>query len=195
VQEIRQSAFRVIGAWGPSSNSLASAMTRFVSSDKKQNILEVGAGAGAITKHILNNPGLSHHLDVVEIYPFLAKVLRRRFAKKPGVHVHALDILDFRTPYKYDLIVCSLPFNSMYPEIVEPIIIRLLELAHSNAIMSFFEFKILQSLGRPFLTKKQRESYMRTRHLIDQLLERYKFDDRVVNFNIPPALVHYLQLS
>lgn len=157
--------------------------------------MEVGAGAGAITKHIIKNLGPGHHLDVVEIYPLLVKVLKRRFANVPGVHIHGLDILRFMSPYKYDLIVCSLPFNSMFPEIVEPIIKRLLELAHKDAIMSFFEFKILQSLGKPFLTKRQRDSYSRTRQLIDHLLARYEFDERTVRYNIPPALVHYLRIN
>ena len=170
-------------------------MTRFVCSEKKQYILEVGAGAGAITKHLVNNSGPGHHLDIVEIYPFLAKVLKRRFAQAPGVHIHGLDILKFVSPHKYDLIICSLPFNSMFPEIVEPIIKRLLELAHQNAIMSFFEFKILQSLGKPFLTRKQRESYSKTRQLIEQLLTRYEFEERTVKYNIPPALVHYLRIN
>jgi len=172
-------------------------MTRFVCSEKKQHILEVGAGAGAITKHLVkkSNVSLGTYIDVVEIYPFLAKILKRRFADAPGVHIHGLDILNFKSEHKYDLIICSLPFNSMFPEIVEPIIQQLLALAQPGALMSFFEFKILQSLGKPFLTKKQRESYLRTRSLIDGLLARYKFDECAVKYNIPPALVHYLRIN
>ena len=192
---IKTNPFRLIGGFAPSSDSLALAMTRFVSLEKEQKILEVGAGTGAITKHLVDLKNIKHTIDVVEIYPIFANLLKRRFNNKSHVKIYNKDILEFEPEHKYDLIICSLPFNSMLPEMVELILKKIILLATSRAIMSFFEYKILQDFVKLFLTAKQRESYCRTRALITDLLDRYEFEQRPVSYNLPPALVHYLRLG
>lgn len=195
MSHIKQNPLRIIGACAPSSQGLALAMARFVAQEKKQNILEIGAGTGAITGKIVKSMGPHHRLDVVEIFPVLAKFLRNRFANMRRVSIHALDIQKFQPAQKYDIIISSLPFNSMNPEAVEPIIKHILFLANPGAIMSFFEYKIIQKLALPFMGKAQLSNFLQTRKHIDDLLKNYEFENFGVGLNIPPAMVHYLKLG
>lgn len=191
----KQNPLRLIGACAPSSPGLARAMARFVSQHKRQNILEIGAGTGAITRTIVQNMGPHHNLDVVEIFPVLASILKRRFAGLQGVKIHALDILQFEPRHKYDLIISSLPFNSMIPEVVEVLLKRIVKLGDGGAIMSFFEYKIIQKLVMPFMGTRQLHNFLETRRHIENLVMSYQFDERSVKLNIPPAMVHYLKIG
>jgi phospholipid N-methyltransferase len=195
VSEIKQSHFRIIGACAPSSSGLARAMARYVSTSKRQTILEVGAGTGAITKQLVKTVGPDHRIDVVEIYPMFANLLKKRFERSSQITVHATDILKFEPQYKYDVIISSLPFNSMIPEVVGPIINRLVKLANPDAILSFYEYKILQTIAKSLLRKRQLDIFMRSRELIENMLTNYKFDESSVKLNLPPARVHYLKLK
>lgn len=187
--------FRILGAFAPSSKRLALAMTRFINSDGAR-ILEVGAGSGAITRAIVAMMQPYQSCDVVEYFPQLGKYLKHQFRKNSSVEVFCGDILDFDLPPdSYDFIVCSLPFNAFTPETTSAIVTRLLDLAKNNAIMSFFEYRILQDIAKTILPNNKREEFLGSRALIDTLCDRYQFQEAKVNLNIPPAIVHYLRID
>jgi phospholipid N-methyltransferase len=184
---------RIIGAFAPSSRRLACAMTRHVEGD---HILEVGAGSGAITKALEKKMRLGQNADVVEYFAKLAALLRLRFWDQRSIAIHSGDILHFDAqPNSYDAIICSLPFNAFSPETTEAILEKLIDLAKDGAIMSFFEYKILQGMAKMLLPKKGRAQFLASQHLIDLFCRRYKFAESVVNLNFPPAIVHYLRID
>ena len=186
---------RTIGALAPSSKSLAIAMTRFVDKDKPQCILEVGAGTGAITKHLLNKLGTEHKVDTVEIMPKLAAILKRKFADQANLNIHAIDLLKFNPDYKYDLIISSLPFNSLPPDTTKELIDKITKLAKPGARLTFFEYnKILQKFVYFFVSKNARNDYDNNRSIITGFINKYQIEEQVVKCNLPPALVHYLYI-
>lgn len=188
--------FRMLGAFAPSSQRLADAMTRYVKDHQGDRILEVGAGSGAITKALIKKMNHSQTSDVVEIFPQLASLLKMRFGDHKAVNIFGGDILDFvALPNSYDLIVCSLPFNAFAPQTCEAILTRLVVLAKDGAILSFFEYRILQGLAKLVLPKKKREQFLKSHDLLEQFNRRFKFDEEVVYMNIPPAIVHYLRID
>lgn len=187
--------FRILGAFAPSSRRLAHAMTRYVPTHGER-ILEVGAGSGAITKCLITKMLPSQSTDVVEIFPKLTALLRARFHDVPSLTIYCSDILQFDArENSYDHIICSLPFNAFSPTTTMAIVARLLDLAKHGAIMSFFEYKVLQGVARLVLPEQRREEFLASRKLIELLCQRYKFDEAVVNLNIPQAYVHYLRID
>jgi len=183
---------RTLGTLAPSSKSLAMAMTKLVDKNVAQTILEVGAGTGAITKHLLTRLGAEHKVDVVEIMPRLASILRRRFAKEASLNIHAIDLLKFDPDYKYDLIISSLPFNSLHSVLTKALIDKIIDLAKPGAHVVFFEYKIVQKFITFFLSKKVVEDFKNSRSIVVKFINSYQIEEQVVSCNIPPALVHYL---
>ncbi len=188
--------FRKIGALAPSSSFLAVAMTKYVEEYRDaKSILEVGAGTGAITKTLAKRMSRSQHADIVEIYPQLSMLLNWRFSNFPSISIHCSDIVQFIPEAKYDVIISSLPLNAFAPAKTSAVIDRLVELAAPGAVISFFEYKILQKLAPFFLAKKKLADYYQSRGRIENFINEYKFDEAVIRLNIPPAVVHYLRIK
>lgn len=191
----QQNPFRMIGSFAPSSKHLAQAMIKYLDPQRPQRILEVGAGTGAITKEIAQCIGKSHHVDVVEIFPSFAGLLKRRFRDYPNIEIHCQDILQLKCFDSYDIIFSSLPFNSLPAELTKALIEHLIMLAKDGAMLSFFEYKGLSQLVSYFLSKNALNQYKETRGYIDAFIGNYQIDQVNVKFNIPPALVHYLNID
>lgn len=197
MSSLKHSSMRLIGAWAPSSRFLADAMTRFVDqSNGSARILEVGAGTGAVTKSLIKKMRNSQTSDVVEIFPQLAKILNFRFKRHDEISIICGDILsvDMKDNF-YDLVISSLPFNSLHPETTDAIFKRLVQVAKNGAIVSFFEYRSIQGLARRILSKERLIQFDASRAIIDNFIARYKFDETLVPINIPPAVVHYLRID
>jgi 16S rRNA (adenine1518-N6/adenine1519-N6)-dimethyltransferase len=87
-------------------------------------LLEIGPGQGALTEPLLDAAGA---LDVVEIDRDLAAALRRQYAERSTLHIHAADALTFdyaalaRQRGRKLRVVGNLPYN-----ISTPLLFRLL---------------------------------------------------------------------
>jgi len=67
------------GAVAPSSPRLAAAMARWLPSDPKSFVLELGPGTGAVTEALLKRGLREDRLVAIEKNPKLAQLLRERF--------------------------------------------------------------------------------------------------------------------
>ncbi|MCA9507314.1 MAG: methyltransferase domain-containing protein [Myxococcales bacterium] len=190
----QQNPFRMIGTFAPSSKFLAQAMIRPICSQSSQRILEVGAGTGAITKYLAKRMAHSSHLDVVEIVPAFARLLKLRY-NKANIDIFCEDVLKLHNYDSYDVIISSLPFNSLPSSLTKALIEHLIKLAKDGASFSFFEYKGLSRLVSAFLNEDALVRYRETRHHIDQFIHEYQNDEAIVKINIPPALVHYLSID
>lgn len=191
----RQNPLRMIGAFAPSTAHLADAMTKFVNAPETKHILEVGAGTGAITRSLLKKMTPSQSAEIVEIFPGLYRLLKMRFGHHSFIKIHGTDIMHFEGDNSFDLIISSLPFNAFLPELTKAVVDRLIALARPGAILSFFEYRILQGLVPLIMPKRKLEQFYQSRAIIEQSIERYKFDEAVVKLNIPPAVVHHLRID
>lgn len=187
-----KSTLKIIGAVAPSSRMLACAMLRYYT-QQIGPVLEVGAGTGAITKFLAKKVSTGQIVDVVEIMPQFAQILQKRYGSL--LSIHHCNVLDFNPSVKYPLIISSLPLNGFAPDQVQAIIEKFLSLSEDGAILTFFEYKILQRFVPFALSSKELEQYHRTRVLIDDFISRYQFDEAVVGLNMPPAVVHYLRIK
>jgi 16S rRNA (adenine1518-N6/adenine1519-N6)-dimethyltransferase len=53
-------------------------------------VIEIGAGRGALTKHLLQRTG---ELHAIELDTTLTSYLQRRFVNEPKLHIHEVDVL------------------------------------------------------------------------------------------------------
>lgn len=188
----KQSSWRTLGTFYPSTSHLAHAMIKYVFSPKVVNILEVGAGTGAITKVLLANLAPHQQAYILEIFPTLYKMLKSRFGSISNAHIYGEDLLKFSVRMEYDLIISSLPFNSFLPHILERVIAKLITLAKKDALLCFYEYQIIPQITPNFLLPKE---FYTSRAIIEQFLQQYKFDEAKVIKNFPPAVVHYLHIK
>ncbi len=135
--------FGRVGAVMPSSRYLGRAMASVASRVSTSGVLEVGAGTGAITDHLLrvgeaaNDEGAldydsipASQLILVERCELMSDVLRKKYAsactKVLCMDVQSVDVE--RLPFRPDLIVSSVPFFSLPPADRESIMRKYIEL-------------------------------------------------------------------
>lgn len=131
---------RSIGSIFPSSASLGRTIAGEVFKNPSGQIIELGAGTGAITSALIDLNGGGNNIIVVERSKKLAKILQAKFL---GVQVECccateiseLDI-DFESPIT---IVSSIPFRSLKQEIKDKIIAEIFALYQKSK-----KFKLVQ---------------------------------------------------
>jgi phospholipid N-methyltransferase len=96
-----------MGAFAPSSKSLAKLMARDVGPGSR--VVELGAGTGTVTEALLANGVAAEDLYIVEREQQFVRILERRF---PQCHVIAADALHLNGEFanaSFDFVVSGLP--------------------------------------------------------------------------------------
>lgn len=185
-----------IGAIAESSKWLAKVITEKIPSDtKEKKILEIGAGTGVFTEKIIEKMNPTDMLDTIELVPELCDILKEKFGKNPQVNVICKNILEFTPDYTYDYVVMGLPFNSFPASLVSQIKDHTIKLCKPDTELSFFEYKWLPTLRLLFMNKEDKKNYLETRKEIDDFIKKYEKSNKSVYLNIPPAVVHFLQIK
>ena len=105
-----------VASFAPSSKALSKAMTRHVTKDRPQTILELGAGTGAVTAAALEHAHPQSRLIAIEIDPDFAQ---RLATKCPRAEVWTADVLDLPAKMRdaridrFDLVLSGLPVPSL----------------------------------------------------------------------------------
>ncbi|MCH2114053.1 MAG: methyltransferase domain-containing protein [Pirellulales bacterium] len=200
-REFRES-FQTTGAVLPSGRALARALaSRVGARGRPQRILEVGPGTGAVTNSIIARLGPADQLDLVELNPRFADLLRNRIRQDLAwqpvaqrIHVLEMPVENIDNDGRYDVIVSGLPLNNFPSEQVAQILEHFHRLAARGAQLSFFEYAVLRKAKALWCKPYER----RRLTMIEQLLEREFSSWQVavdcVLANVPPAWVHHLCL-
>lgn len=182
-----------IGAIAKSSNSLAVEITKFFpNEDRPLRILEVGAGTGVFTRHLAAKLREGDRFDVVELTSDFMQGLYDEFQGNEFVNIFWSDILDFDVQAPYDLIVSGLPFNCFNADLVFKILEKYRRMSKPGTVISFFEYSALPGLRQTFMPS---EEYALTRATLDSFIDLYEFEKVRVWLNLPPAVVHHLQIK
>ena len=160
--------------------------------DRPVRVLEVGAGSGAFSEHIVRATGRGSAIDLVEINEELATLLRRRLTDLEingrRVNVHCGDIRDFQPSAPYDAIICGLPFSNFQAERVEELLQLMLRHLRPGGELSFFEYTML----RPVMMRAPGVDAARLRavqEVVKRMGRQYQVHREVVLRNFPPATV------
>jgi len=197
---------KVVGTIAPSFRFAARKMIRKVSEDPNKNrwILEVGAGTGAITKHLIKELKEGDHLDVVECLPEMTKILAKvieQSGKSQQVTLHEMPIQNFKVnKRKYDYIVSTLPLNTFSPDQVQNFYRQVdQQLLVKNGCLSYIELMGLPTIrlvSQKIFSLYNAEPYRRFRFIMntkqDYLIGKTVEQD-IVLVNFPPARVTHVQ--
>lgn len=198
---VREAArdFRTTGAVAPSSRQLASRLAeplRQWSGLRPINVLEVGAGTGAVTRALIPLIGQGGRLDVVESNPQFAVGLQALLHLDPhlsvaGIHavLHRTRIESLHTDERYDVIVSGLPLTNFAPAQVAAIMNQYCRLLRPHGTLTYFTYRGT-SVARA-LTSSHRAA---ARHReVERVLALYHAQARTksstVWANVPPARV------
>ncbi len=137
-----------VGAIAASGRYLARAMTDPIGQQaSSQRVLEVGAGTGAFTGHILDRLGPGGSADIVELNPKFCDRLRSKIVgpwsgrtQDRTATVIEGCIEDASLDPGYSTIVCGLPFNSFPPSVASRILQQLVDLLAPGGTLAFFEY-------------------------------------------------------
>jgi phospholipid N-methyltransferase len=196
-QAIKQA--QEVGAFSHTSRVVADAVAEPVrqaaAAGGPLRVLEVGAGTGALTRAIVEHLRPGDTLDLVEINTEFAKVLRDLFPTRPdGPQVNVLERdIDGLPAADYDVIVSSLPLMNLSPEKVQRVFERYLtELLRPGGTLSYYDYWAKEV--RTFLTGGRERRRMReVLRVTKEFRDRYEVRDRLIPWNVLPALVHYLE--
>ncbi len=105
------------------------------------------------------------------------------------------SILDWRPDEKYDIIICSLPFNTFEPDFVSKVLEHLEHLAKPGCILSYVELMWITTIKQVFLTREQRIKLDQTRALMRSLLSMKGIGTGRVYLNVTPIYIHHIALT
>ena len=196
---------RVVGAVAPSSQFLAAALAGpFAGRERPANVLEVGAGTGAVTRVLGKLLGPEDRLDVCEIESNLADILEADVlsigpiasARRQGrVRLIRGAVQDIEAKPTYDYVVACLPFTVFELADVEHILEVIRQAMRPGGVFSYFEYFAMRPLARTFYMGSARRRFRSVSAFMDGMIRKYQFDKRLVRRNIPPAVVRHLRFA
>jgi len=166
-----------------------------------RRILEVGAGTGSVTEHILEHMIPGDQLVTCEINSRFVKVLRERMSEnslyrkfQKSVTVFEGPIQSLQTDVPFDFIVCALPFLNFDIKTVEEIFSTFERVSTPRTLLTYYEYIGLRALGRNLsLPERQQrisklDSYFKEKHT------RLRLGKTRVWRNLLPIDIHLLRV-
>ena len=196
---------REIGAVVPSSSSLARALVHPLSQhDRPVNILELGAGTCAVTRHIAPLVGPEDRLDICEADPALAAHLRSNCLdqgplqdqyRQGRVRLFGQYLQSVQGLLEYDFIISGLPLNAFHLRDIKSILDILKRQAKADCVLSYFEYIGLRDLKAAVGVGAARKKAQYRSAYLDREIAHHQFERRSVLWNFPPAFARHLQIG
>lgn len=201
VKELPKS-YSSIGAMLPSSSVLGKDMIRPLFETKgARKILEVGSGTGPITRQIIKHMGPDDTLVICEINARFLNFLKQRLKKNNDYLRNANRIRFFEgacqelarqePDSKFDLIVSSVPFYTLGPELSQELFSLFQSMLAPNGKWTFCSYIGMPELGTVFCSDDARQRISDVNKIIKQWVRdasrEGRVDRRVAIRNLPPA--------
>jgi len=179
-------------------------MAPFVARAAPAKVLEVGAGTGAITRHLGTEMGPKDELTVCEMQPSLAKHLKRNVFALPQfrapvsenrLRLFAYPVQQIEPTERFDYIIVGLPFTAFRPDDVAEILGVLRRMLRASGVLSYFEYVGLRTLRRIGSFGAASNRTARVSAILDEHIARYQTGRKTIIANIPPAYARYWQFS
>ena len=142
LQAFLKNPFKV-GAITPSSPELAQKMVEEITPNKKNIVLELGVGTGAITKFLQEVVSDKQSYLGIEIDKTLVRSLKKNYSNLRFVCGNACDVFALHQKSKLGkvgYIICCLPFVSLPNEIGEEIFAEIDKFMQTGCIFRTFQY-------------------------------------------------------
>lgn len=186
-----------VGSVTPSSQFLAEALTTpLIGRRKPVRILEIGAGTGAVTRHLASLLGPEDRFDICEIDPAFVRILERTLlasgplaaARQQGrVRLLHCPVQELDAPQRYDYIISGLPLTSFESQEVRAILGAIQRSLRPGGVFSYFEYAGVRRLMRMSPSRRWRQRIRAVSRLLDTHIRHYEVAKRTVYRNFPPA--------
>ncbi|WP_143638615.1 class I SAM-dependent methyltransferase [Streptomyces sp. 1-11] len=192
---------RATGAVAPSGRALARALADPVRTrtGRPLNILEAGAGTGAVTRVLIPQLPPGSRLDIAEANPrfaarlsYFAHTHPRLAGHRHQVHIHTSRVEELATDRRYDVIVSGLPLANFTPGQVELIMNRYLGLLHPGGTLTYFAYLGTRRARSLLASRAQVRRHEAVEELLAGYQRRYATGCWTVWANLPPARVWQL---
>jgi phosphatidylethanolamine/phosphatidyl-N-methylethanolamine N-methyltransferase len=163
-----------------------------------RNYLEVGAGTGAMTGHILKKLKPHDTLHLVEINPQLCALLKSKYEKIANVFIHNCPIQTFfqSEDQPFDVIISTIPLNSFSsPEDVNTILNTYKKFVKPNGIISFAEYVGTSTAASWTHYGQASQSYSALQKIKAAFFQTHGIETKIVYANIPPARVIHCRIN
>jgi phosphatidylethanolamine/phosphatidyl-N-methylethanolamine N-methyltransferase len=182
------------GAIAPSSRFVARAVTMPLRlATRPLEILEAGAGTGALTRGIITAMPPGSTLDIYEINAVFTRHLERSFPRGGAVSVHNKGVQEIPPESRYDAIISGLPLNNFDASEVREILESLFDVLEPGGTLSYFEYMLIRELKSLTTGRRGRRRLRGVGRVTSGFLQKYEFRREAVFMNIPPAFVHCLR--
>lgn len=196
---------KLVGSIAPSSLALAEAVCEpYRQSTKPARVLEVGAGTGAITRHLGTILKPTDELDVCEIDTSFRHTLENDVFTLPAIQpaVKQGRIRLFMMPAqqlpqdrKYDFIVSGLPLTIFELRDIQAIFEVFRGILNPGGVFSYYEYVGLRRTTRALAVGKDRDRIRAVHGFLSNNILHHQFRRRTVLTNFPPAHARHLHLD
>ncbi len=194
-----------VGAVAPSSKALAAAVCEpLTRAPRPVCVLEVGAGTGAVTRHLGSLLTEEDELDVCEIDHDFADIIEHGVLNKPPfarmmarhrVHMLRMPVQALPGCGKYDFVISGLPLTAFELQDVEAVFAVIRRVLKPGGVFSYFEYQWLRRTSRMLALGKRRDRIRAVNSYLTQNLRQHKFAGKNVLLNFPPAHAHHLRFD
>ncbi len=194
--------FKLSGSVWPTSKPAALALTQPLRGRKDATalkILELGPGTGAVTDYILEAMQPEDSLSICEISADFMRVLREKLTQSENFIRHRQRVKFYECPVqnlpeteKYDVIICALPFLNFDRNTISEILAKLARVSGPNAVMTYYQYMWLRSLGKKFSSKQRRRRLRDHDSIFKPLLRNHLAGKKRIWRNMLPVKVYTL---
>ena len=194
-----------MGAVGPSSRALAEALCEpYRRCTTAATVLEIGAGTGAVTRHIGTLLKEEDELDVCEVEADFADILAKDVFTGPDfvpavesgrVRLLNLPVQSLSETNRYDFVISGLPFSAFGLRDVRDIFAVIRRCLKPGGVLSYFEYVGLRRASRLLSLGNRRRRIRMVSAFLTKRIGRHQFGRRTVVGNLPPAYARHLRFD
>lgn len=194
-----------VGAVTPSSPGLAAALCEpFRRYRQPARVLEVGAGTGAVTRHLGKLLCDGDELDICEVETEFADILERDVLTRsdfvPAMNTGRVRLIraavqDLPGQDCYDFIISGLPLNAFELSDVQDVFSVIRKSLKPGGTFSYFEYVGLRRTARWLALGKRRKRIRSVSSYLTDHIRSHQFARRTVLSNFPPARARYLKFD
>jgi phosphatidylethanolamine/phosphatidyl-N-methylethanolamine N-methyltransferase len=195
--------FKHTGCLCGSSKWAAEALARPLNKQRApMNILEAGAGTGAVTLNILRYMIPGDKLVICEINSEFMKILKKRLEENKLYQKYKDNVVFFNGPIqelsediKFNVIVCALPFLNFELSLVKEIFEKFERISAAEGVLTYFEYLGIRPISKLVSPANRKKRMQEIEDYIFNEHQTKRINKEVCWLNLTPINVYTLGIA